>query len=587
MTESLSANSQSITKKTFRQFFLPALLTSLGLALAGTVDSVVVGTVLGENGLATVAFAAPIYMLFDMCSLGFAIGGSIFFTQLLGGGDAKKASAVFRSCFWFMLCVSILVAIVGNIFLEQLLVLLGCPPSNSAVYPLLHEYGSILFTFAPFLMMRYVLYFFSRADNAPRLSAIGFFAGNFTDFGLNILFVIGLGFGVRGAATASVIGAVCSCIICSTPLLRKQSLLKLRKPRIQFSLLGKSFLTGFGTSSTFLASFLVMMVLLNLVSRLGGTVGVAAFDVMFNVMLVMTSLFEATHTTMQPMISTYHAERNIPLIRSTVRLTFQWGSIVTILAVFSAGLFMSQVCMFFGLKSADSIQVGIQSLTALLPAVVLMFVNSTFANFYQSIEKIRLLYFITIARTFAFLLLFAFTLSALGGIAWLWYCYLASEVLTLLILVCIWIKKRSVLLLDYANSDKILLLDVHQQNWCLPDILSQTEAFCEANNASPTQNYYVALTLEEICSIIFGQVQTDNSQTYISIVLIANQGGDFTLHLRDNSNTFNPFDVHAAKYCAQSEDEVLDGLGVYMVQQKAKSCFYHRYQGFNKLVIVI
>lgn len=61
----------------FRRFFIPSLLSNLGLALGGMVDCLVVGSKLGPNGLSAISLGIPVYMFYNLLSYGFSIGGSI------------------------------------------------------------------------------------------------------------------------------------------------------------------------------------------------------------------------------------------------------------------------------------------------------------------------------------------------------------------------------------------------------------------------------------------------------------------------------------------------------------------------------
>ena len=78
-------------KKLFGRFFLPALFSSLALAVGSVADSLYVGRSIGENGLFVIGAAYPIYMVFSTLSIGMASGGAVHFAAALGEGKEKKA----------------------------------------------------------------------------------------------------------------------------------------------------------------------------------------------------------------------------------------------------------------------------------------------------------------------------------------------------------------------------------------------------------------------------------------------------------------------------------------------------------------
>lgn len=117
-------------------------------------------------------------------------------------------------------------------------------------------------------------------------------------------------------------------------------------------------------------------------------------------------------------------------------------------------------------------------------------------------------------------------------------------------------------------------------------LTSQTEEFCEKWEASPQQQYYVILTVEEICQAIINNGFTNLKDNYIEITLIANEDGSFELHIRDNATKFNPFDMKTFKI-DKNLDNDLDSIGILMIKKNVKQMFYRRYQGFNTLTVLV
>ena len=55
-------------RKAFYRFFLPSLLSCLGIAIGGLADCVFVGNVIGPVGLSAISIGQPVYMLFNSVS---------------------------------------------------------------------------------------------------------------------------------------------------------------------------------------------------------------------------------------------------------------------------------------------------------------------------------------------------------------------------------------------------------------------------------------------------------------------------------------------------------------------------------------
>ena len=65
---------QIFVKKAFNRFFIPSVLSSLGLAVGGLADCFFVGSQIGADGLAVIGFGAPIYALYSLISIGISTG---------------------------------------------------------------------------------------------------------------------------------------------------------------------------------------------------------------------------------------------------------------------------------------------------------------------------------------------------------------------------------------------------------------------------------------------------------------------------------------------------------------------------------
>ncbi len=77
--------------KQILRFTMPMLLGNVAQQLYSTVDSVVVGRYVGDNALAAVGSAAPIFNLLLVLFIGVSIGATIMVAQYLG---AKKRDAL-------------------------------------------------------------------------------------------------------------------------------------------------------------------------------------------------------------------------------------------------------------------------------------------------------------------------------------------------------------------------------------------------------------------------------------------------------------------------------------------------------------
>ena len=82
-------------RKSFYKFFLPSLLSCLGIAVGGLADCIFVGNVIGTAGLTAISIGQPVYMLFNTISYSLSIGGSIHYASALGEGKEEEGNRIF------------------------------------------------------------------------------------------------------------------------------------------------------------------------------------------------------------------------------------------------------------------------------------------------------------------------------------------------------------------------------------------------------------------------------------------------------------------------------------------------------------
>ena len=88
----LRRRSRYFVRGAFRRFYVPALLSSFWLAVAGVADSIFVGNGIGSAGLAAISLGQPVYLFYNILSYGFSIGGSIRYSSALAEGRAEGHS---------------------------------------------------------------------------------------------------------------------------------------------------------------------------------------------------------------------------------------------------------------------------------------------------------------------------------------------------------------------------------------------------------------------------------------------------------------------------------------------------------------
>ncbi len=573
---------EHFTRKMFYRFLAPSLVCSAALAFGNIVDALVVGARMGEAGLAAINLVLPIYMVFNVFDIGLSVGGSIEYARLLGEGRAKAAKVHFNRMLMAALFISILFAVLGNLFLPQILYGLGATAKGSALYQMSHTYAKILVSASPLFFLNFLLYYFIRNDDNQKLASIGFVVGNALDIVLNYVFVILMDYGIAGAVWSTVIGQAASIAVYLPHLFIKHNILGLQAVRPDLGEIFKSFRIGLSTSNQYMFQFMFLLLANNILMRISGEGGVAILDVVLNTSFVALCFFEAMVSTLQPLASTFTGEKNKSSATGVLRMSFFWGmglsaSLILVIAIFSA-----DVCGIFGLR--ENTALGGYALRLVCAGSVFAGVSMIMSAYYQSSGQAKWSFTIGILRNFILLLpltvAFGFTGSGL-----FWWVFPITEAASLAVWALMRRLSRAERTARAMDETRIYNRIIENKDEDIGMLISDVQEFCDKWDADAKQSYYVTMTVEEICQSIIKNAFGPRGGEYIHLTLIAGETGEFELHIRDNATTFNPFDMITKKVEINDTEKELDSLGILMIKNKAKDFFYRRYQGFNTLTV--
>lgn len=571
-------NKDKFTTKIFTGLWIPALISSLGWALSDMADAVVVGQRLGVTGVAAIGLILPVYMVNCMMAHGFGMGGAVRFSELLAQGRRKDAAASFRCVAAVSLIMSLLTAVLGNIFIDGVLLLLGTKPSDGALFYAAKEYLQILLCATPLFYASNILNYYLRNDENQRLAGAGSVIGNITDIVMNVVLVLFCGMGMRGAALSTVIGQVVSILIYSAAFFSKRSTISLKPGRISLGHGFKCFAEGFATSVQYLYQIVFLTLMNNILIRIGGENGVAVFDLLQNVSYLILYMYEGTARGMQPVLSTYQSERNEAGKRKTLAVGLLGGSTVGCAVILFIVLAPSLICRLFGIDEPQIRQMAYNALRIYGLSAVFAGINILISAYYQSCGVEKPAFLIQTLRGAALLLPFTLVFS-MFGLDMLWWLFPAAELGTLLLFLAL--KFFGLIKTKTFDSSRIFQCIVTGRD--MKELLEEIEAFCSKWKVDEKKKYLAMISVEEICVLIVNKGFKDKAHGYIQLTLIADENDGFELHIRDNAISFNPFEFDPD--CADGDG--LEAAGILVIKKRAKDFFYRRYHGFNTMTVII
>ncbi len=570
------------TGNMFKRLLAPSLISSLGLALGDMADAVVVGREMGAVGLAAISLSLPIYMIINVGMHGLGLGGSARYSKYLGEGNKEAAVENFNRILQAAVLISIALAILGSIMLTPILKLLGIVYTDGELYNATREYVGIIIPGMPAFFIAYIINYYLRNDDNQKLAGIGFTIANLVDIALNIFLVIVLHMGAMGAAISTIAGQIVAIAIYLPAILHKKGILRFKRCTPDCSEVANCFKTGFSTAVRYIWQMVFLLIMNNVLIRMAGETGVAVFDMIQNASYMILYMYEGTAKAMQPLISTYFGEQNLTGMKETLKKAVFCGGMAGSAVIALMCIFPEFVCGFFGLSETKEVLLGTEALRIYCIGAFVGGLSLLLEGYYQAGESEKSAFMLTTLRGMAVLIPCTLIFSFMG-LRLFWWIFPVTEISSL-ILFFVWQRMRGAE--KNFDREKIYSKTIENRNEDLAELTLEIESFCERWNANIRQKYFVTMTVEEICLVIMEKAFSKNAAGHIQITLIALEDGDFELHIRDSAVSFNPFSL-SAKKINEDGDCDLDGVGMLVIRQKAKSFFYRKYQGYNSLVVRI
>ena len=221
--------------RTLILFSVPTLMANILQSLSGTVNSIWVGRLIGEDALAATANANIIMFLVASAAFGFGMAGTVKIGQRFGARDIDGARRTFGSAVGFAGIVMVVIAAIGWVGAPYLLDVLDTP---GGAYALALTYIRLMFVSLPFMMVSVILTMGLRGTGDARTPLIfmGVTVGIDTIF--NPMLISGFGpfpkLGIAGSALSTIIASLVSFVAMIVYVYRKDLPLRLRRAELKY-----------------------------------------------------------------------------------------------------------------------------------------------------------------------------------------------------------------------------------------------------------------------------------------------------------------------------------------------------------------
>lgn len=567
-------------RSAYGHFLIWGVCSSLGVTVSTLVDAVLIGNIVGSNGLAVANIATPVFLVYSLFGLTIGVGANILIGRRLGAADVDEANRVFNAQVFTGAVIGLSCLVFSVLLQDEICQFLG---AKEALLPLGKQYLTVVFYSAPLFVLYHILAVSVRTDGDPKLAAISSATVILTNLSLDILFMVILGWGIFGAAASLCIAEALGMAVLLLHFTKKYALLRFRLSFPRLADVRYFVVNGFGVGSAFIFQAAVIFVfnILLLADGTGqGVMHVAIFGVIYTMSMIPFAVFDGAGSAIATVVSIFAGEKDgksmLTVLGQGIKIVSLAGVLVTVVFLLGAG----EIVRFFGITGDTALSTATLAFRVFTASILFAGINTVVTAFWQALGRARLAGAMSVLRNFILLLALGFALIPGYHIIGLSVAFVCSEAICLLGILPVLLFRSSK---SYVAQKFQFANRVHEKYYTIhTGSIAQVSAdlgqLCGDWKISSKKAFFINLIVEElILNIIKFGLKDKGKKHYISIKLLDN-GGEYIIRIRDNVSTYNPFD--------SSGDEI-DRAAIKIITTKAKYYDYQRKLIFNYLYLII
>lgn len=430
--------------KLLLQYSIPAIIAMTVTSVYNIIDSIFIGHGVGPLAISGLALTFPLMnLIIAFCTL-IGVGGAAISSIYLGRKEDRKATEVLHNVFILCIIAGFCFGGITWYFLEEILMFFG---ASADTLPYARDFMQVILMGNPVSFLFIGLNNVMRATGYPRKAMFS----SLLTVGVNIIlapvFIFHLGWGIRGAATATILAQVCGLVWVLNHFARSSSDIHFTRGFYKLSkhIIVSIFSIGMAPFLLNVCASAIVIILNHSFKTYGGDLAIGAYGIVNRVATLFVMVVIGLTQGMQPIIGYNYGARHFDRVQKTLK-----KAIFIAVGVMSAGWLMSElmpahiVAMFSDDSDLNVLaKVGLRITILSFPMVGAQIVIT---NFFQSIGKAKISILLSLARQLLFLVPLLYVLPHIGqsGIFGVWGSMPISDTLafTASVITLRWYMKR-------------------------------------------------------------------------------------------------------------------------------------------------
>ena len=420
----LALGTQPVGKLLF-QYALPAIVAMVASSLYNIIDRAFIGQVVGPIAISGLAITFPFMNLSGAFGAAVGVGSATAISLKLGQKDYLSAEEILGNTVTLNLIIGFGFAIICLLFLDPILYFFG---ASKDTLPYARSFMQIILLGNVVTHMYFGMNAVLRAASKPRQAMTATIFTVLMNIALDTLFILVLHWGIRGAATATVLSQTMALVYQLKLFSNKKELLHFKRGiyRLKSRLVKNIISVGISPFLMNLCACFVIIFINNQLVRYGGDLSVGSYGIASAVSTMFVMIVMGLNQGMQPIAGYNYGAQKLDRVMRVLKIAIIAATVIWTTGWLIAMIFPEYIARIFT-KDEKLIQLSVFAIRVDMLVVPVVGLQMVVTNFFQCIGKVKVSIFLSLSRQLLFLLPLLYTLPLFFGVNGVWFSLPVSD----------------------------------------------------------------------------------------------------------------------------------------------------------------
>ena len=417
--------------KLLMQYAVPAIIAMTASSLYNMVDSIFIGHGVGTMAISGLALTFPLMNLAAAFGSLVGVGAATLISVKLGQKDYDTAQRVLGNVFVLNILLGVAFTVIVMAFLDPILYFFG---GSDETVGYARDYMYIILLGNTITHLYLGLNAVLRSSGHPQKAMYATIATVIINTILDPVFIYGFGWGIRGAAIATIVAQIISLMWQLWIFSSKEELLHFHRGifRLKRKIVFDSLAIGMSPFLMNMAACFIVILINQGLKKYGGDLAIGAFGIVNRLVFIIVMIVMGLNQGMQPIAGYNFGAKQYERVTKTLKLTIIYVTGVTTFG-FIIGMLFSDTVVGIFTSDAELIELSAKGLRIVVMFFPIIGFQMVTANFFQSIGMASKAIFLSLTRQMVVLLPCLLILPRFFGAAGVWYSIPISDLLASLI----------------------------------------------------------------------------------------------------------------------------------------------------------